>query len=457
MNINMNLSANASDHGGVSGRQQNQRTSLVINSPTESNASKQPLSFSSTVKASLFPKKEEAIVYPAVDGILIKDYVIETGKKVGPQNIRYVSRMSNNRICIYFSSKQIVDEFIEKEGGVTINNIFVAARKLIMPAKRIIVSNVSPCIPHHVLEEKFKEMNMKLVSPISFLGAGIGLEEYRHVMSFRRQFFIAEESIPFVPPTMIIRYENEESRVFLSDEQLRCYRCKEIGHIAALCSTNPNENDVIIDQTNTRKRPPPSSTEANEEESPTLHGDNINEDRMETINTPESTFTEDTDPLWENSPICPQNEEAVGVSVTEAVNPDDDFVHPKQFKTATKNDSKRIKLQTSTSVESEDFQEIEHLWSDNNSHPLDFINFTEFMRKVKGQNKPLSIARRYTNDIQGLVNLIDLVRPSITVRRTNARCRRLTEALRKGLSSNESPVMSRSSSQESLSSEKSSY
>lgn len=100
--------------------------------------------------------------------------------------------MSNNRVCVYLSSKEVVQSFMVTHGaGINIADSFIPARRLITPAKRIVLSNVSPCIPHAIIEEALRSVKLKPVSPISFIGAGMGLEEYKHVMSFRRQVFIA--------------------------------------------------------------------------------------------------------------------------------------------------------------------------------------------------------------------------------------------------------------------------
>lgn len=459
-----NNSEHASEHRGVPERLPVAGTSTDVNARTESIMLKKPLSFSNTVKASLFPRKEEAIVYPAVEGLLIKDYVIETGKKVGPKNIRYVSRMSNNRVCIYFSSRQIVDQFIEKDGGVTINDIFVAARKLIMPAKRIIVSNISPCIPHHVLEDKLKELNVKLVSPISFLGAGIGLEDYKHVLSFRRQVFVAEETIDFVPSTMVIKYDSEECRVFLSDDQMRCFKCKEVGHIAAMCTSEERSVVAREEISQGRKRPPPSSFGTTEDEvtSPQQEKANCEDDmRSQTVNEFEM-LSEDVE--------ITQNEGNLASGVTTVLEPPKvpetqettTFTRPSENRKKVKNDAKRIKVDRLPSTErEEDFHEIQSVWNDGSNYTIDFVNFTEFLRNVRGSDRPIEVARRYTNNIEGLVDLIKIVKPLIAARATKERCRRLIVALKKALilegNDTLSPPLSRSTSQESISSERSSY
>lgn len=37
----------------------------------------------------------------SIEELKIKDYIIDIGNKIGPKNVIFVSRMSNNRISIY--------------------------------------------------------------------------------------------------------------------------------------------------------------------------------------------------------------------------------------------------------------------------------------------------------------------------------------------------------------------
>lgn len=46
-------------------------------------------------------------------------------------------------------------------------------RRLVTSAKRVTISNVSPSIPHDVIEMNFKHFGLQLASSVSFLRAGI--------------------------------------------------------------------------------------------------------------------------------------------------------------------------------------------------------------------------------------------------------------------------------------------
>ncbi|PSN40972.1 hypothetical protein C0J52_22711 [Blattella germanica] len=74
------------------------------------------------------PTKDQAIVIEAHDGIPIKDYIYAIGKLTDPTNIRFVSRISNNRICIYLANKKSVEEICTHYPRIEINNIHLESR-----------------------------------------------------------------------------------------------------------------------------------------------------------------------------------------------------------------------------------------------------------------------------------------------------------------------------------------
>ena len=89
-----------------------------------------------------FPKKEQAIVTDAVESLSIKEYTITIGRLIGPSNIRFVSRISHGRVCLYLSSQAMADKFLDIHKKINVNNHTVEFRPLVSKAKRVILSNV---------------------------------------------------------------------------------------------------------------------------------------------------------------------------------------------------------------------------------------------------------------------------------------------------------------------------
>lgn len=409
----------------------------TVEANVQSNTQSKRMSFSSAVKSSAFPKKDQAVIFPVIEGLQVRDYVFATGELVDPKDMLFVSRMSNNRVCLYFSSKEIVNDFIEKHGGVEINGVFVPARKLILPAQRIIISNVQPFMSHEIIEQELKGKGLKLVSPVSFIGAGIGVDRYRHMCSFRRQVFVAVDQTANIPTSIEITFENEIYRVFLADDKVRCFKCKEEGHIAANCTIVTD--DIAIPSTN--KRPPPLTDETSD-----LASLEVQE------SCPDVVEAEVTNGSQKEPQSSRTNE------VTEAT-PLPGIIaggtKPKKQVSDAKSASKKIKLDKSLEP-TESYEGLEKIWQDNTPKPLDYIHFTEFLTKVKGSNRPLEIARIYTDDMNGVLSLLKNAQFHTSQRPVKERCRRLVVSLKKALLKEgkqiSSPPQSRSSSVQSRSS-----
>jgi hypothetical protein len=139
------------------------------------------------------PNRQQAIVFNSIDGIPQKEYVLAIGKIVKPINIIFVSRISNNRFCIFLSSKQVLDNLMQHTQSIYINDHIIQIRRLINPAKRIILSNVCPSIPNRSILDTLKNIDIIPTSQINHLKAGINVEDYEHIMSFRRQMYINNE------------------------------------------------------------------------------------------------------------------------------------------------------------------------------------------------------------------------------------------------------------------------
>ncbi|KAK9730070.1 hypothetical protein QE152_g15532 [Popillia japonica] len=170
-----------------------------------------------------FPDRELAIIFDALEDTEKNDYIFGVGELIGPRNISFASRISNNRICMYLASKEIIDTFINNHEGIKIKNHFVKARRLVSPAKRIILSNVSPSIPHEVIIREIKSLGLNVASSMTFIGAGVTNPEYKHVLSFRRQIYIVLDEKSKLPESMLIAYKQNYFRIFLTTDEIRCF------------------------------------------------------------------------------------------------------------------------------------------------------------------------------------------------------------------------------------------
>lgn len=199
-------------------------------------------SFAETTSNTSLPKKDQAIVFESIDNIPQIDYIIAISKLTAPKNIKFVSRISNNRFCIFFNEKNTVDLLINNHPSIKLNDhTIIKIRRLINPAKRIIISNVSPAIPNDSIITHLKDHNIQIVSPITHVNAGFNIPELAHILSFRRQVYINPDDFQKLPNSVLVNHENTPHRIFFSDDTLSCYLCKLKGHTSKQCKNPPTE------------------------------------------------------------------------------------------------------------------------------------------------------------------------------------------------------------------------
>lgn len=132
----------------------------------------------------------------------------------------------------------MANEFVQDHAEISIKNQKIKVRKLITPTKRIVLSNVSPHLPHSVLEKALTTCGLKLMSPISHIKYSIANEEYNHICSFRRLVFCAVDSDTnfSMPESLIIEFEGESLRIYLTDDTIYCANCKTRDHPTSKCT-----------------------------------------------------------------------------------------------------------------------------------------------------------------------------------------------------------------------------
>lgn len=95
----------------------------------------QPLQYSQVTKQFKYPSKNQAIVLNYYESLTLNEYVKAIAEKVQAKNITHVSRISNNRVCIYLTTKELAENLTNQHKTLTINNTEVEMRMLMTPSK----------------------------------------------------------------------------------------------------------------------------------------------------------------------------------------------------------------------------------------------------------------------------------------------------------------------------------
>jgi len=81
---------------------------------------KKTVSYASATRSTSFPKKDSAILIDCIDKGQIDEYTRALGQLVPPSEIRFISKVANNRICAYLANKQCVDDLLAAHKHITV-------------------------------------------------------------------------------------------------------------------------------------------------------------------------------------------------------------------------------------------------------------------------------------------------------------------------------------------------
>lgn len=209
------------------------------------------VSYANVTSKTTFPKKDQAIIIDSIDGIMLRDYLIALSTVTKPTSIRFISRIANSRVCVYMDTKQTADELVDVIKKVKVKDNILEIRPLITRNKRIVLSNVCPIIPHEVIIEKFNEINIKILSPITFMRVGISEPGFTHIMSFRRQLYVSPEDEKRLPESMQINYDDTNYWIYVTNESMKCFVCNGMGHLAKYCPQSKHQSTQETEEIST--------------------------------------------------------------------------------------------------------------------------------------------------------------------------------------------------------------
>lgn len=433
---------------------------LTTNNTSYTNANPTQKTFAETTANLTFPKKNQAIIFNTIDGIPQIEYLKAFSLITKPSNIQFASRISNNRFCVYFAHSDIVNDIINRYATITVDNHIIDIRRLENQAKRIIISNVSPIIPHAYISDALNLIGINTLTPITFLKAGFSTEELSHIISFRRQTYIKQEDTSKLPSSILIHFDGTDYRIFLTDDILTCYLCKRTGHTSAHCknttenSNNPplnqdadiplqteSDDTLLSQQTNTSNKSNSETPHIEENPNTDLESEPIpktqksNHNQATTSNEPQQTilftdsFQEDSSPT--STPIIqikrPNSNTSSLKSPTQTQFPTPP--PPTNPEKTISQQKKKPKLRSrsnssSRSFENRDeaFSSIENFFSNNENPSINFLQFKYILEQSTIKQINIHALCDQNNiDLKSLINLVEEIRPHIKERTMKSR------------------------------------
>ena len=391
-------------------------------------------SYAQVAQQTQFPTREQAIVLDSVEGISIQEYTVAIGKITDPKNIRFVSRISHGRVCLYLNSKENADKLTESNKKVVIGQHALEIRPLISKAKRIILSNVCPIIPHHIVQEELIKHNIRLSSQITFIRAGINDPSYAHVLSFRRQVYIHPEDVTNLPDVLQINFDSVNYWIYLSTEKLSCFLCKEEGHLAKFCknaNTAPQHspNLSILSNEGISVTSTPCVKEKISSNRPIASEDKLSSSE------PNSSLLLMPPPATLKRPLTPSTSTTESVCSPEYKQENDASTNIK--KKVTKQKTKKIKTGSKknkseisiTDLYSQMLPAKDLISKNSVSYPLDFDDIIDFLLTTYDNPKVMETALKYTQDIPALTVMLSEVKDLLSERNLKSRIIRILKKL----------------------------
>lgn len=237
------------------------------------------------------PRKEEAIIIEAQENLNLLDYAT-TVSQLTNQQIKFIGKLSRNRIRMFLSSEQAAINFTTKHPAIEIKGYRLKTRPYINSAKKLYISGACPSIPNEYLTQCLETMDIQVIAPMQHIKAFNTDDDHLINTHLDKRFILFKPNHEkTIPNSVIILYDDIEHMVYLEIENNLCRKCKLSGHSAAKC---PN----IITTTDLQNRLQIAASEGNPRETikNTANGNLLNNLTKENITSHE---TINTTPLME--------------------------------------------------------------------------------------------------------------------------------------------------------------
>lgn len=367
--------------------------------------------FSSIVQQERIISRDHAIVVDTIKDKTVEEYAVALAKVIPPKDILYVSRISQNRVCFYLSKTEIVDHLVENNFKLRIEDLLLEIRPLTSKAKRILISNVQPCIPSSVILEELRKLDISPISPITTIKAGMHMKELGHLLSFRKQMFVKPEDIEKIPSNLKITHEDVNYWIYLSSEKMICFQCHAEGHLAKFCPLNPTNVTSNLQDTS-------DSQEFNQDHTPKQTIE------TEATNIPPNTIIQTS----ETRNKRPHSISTQSTSTNENSSQDPPAM-PEGFTKPLKPKKKKGKIGSKIDFTKHLEPARKLVESKESLFPLNFDKLVAFLESSHGCENIHDTAHMFTNNTESLSNMLTLIYPTLENRHAKSRITRIRNLL----------------------------
>ncbi len=404
----------------------------------------------------LHPSDEQGLVFAHKNDYKVRDYLMALKDLVkGPKNIIAAARVSNNRIIVFLSTKELAEEFLIAHGGITLDSQFIKGRKL-GNTRKLIFSNVSPVIPNDILENHLKtELKLELASNLSILRVSPTDDLFSHVVSWRRQVYckIDDRRLTHLPSSFLFHYGDKTHRIFITYDEFVCFKCHKQGHKADDCPSLSEDTVELGEDTAPEQSLNQAVTNGTQEESlnsppllPALQTTNSLPVLMDTTYTQNGEVTKRRLPSSSNSsqqpsvtrrkrkkpkktPLDMQQDEAIDPSSYSETEEDQSTSNMEVDKETLLSKSAQRKQSLKTI-----FQPLQEKFA-TRTYPIKSIeNFALFIDMYSPAADMTAILKNFTDDTKGVIDMLQELYPDIHDHSTKIRFTKISTKLQEGLS-----------------------